>query len=320
LSARGASRIAVLAGGRSPERDVSLRSGHRVAGALAELPGYDTVILDPADVPLVEAISAGSFDACYLALHGKEGEDGTLQRLLDLIGIAYTGTAGFACEVAFDKVLAKDALFSAGVRTPEWVVVEAAALRDLGAGAALEQVADRVGLPAVVKPARSGSALGVAFVERESDLATAIMGALSYSEAVVVERKIEGTEVAAGIVGSPAEALPLVEIEPKSGVYDYASRYTAGATEYFAPARVDPEVAGLVAVEAARSMEALGLRDVARVDLMIDRAGTPWVLEVNVSPGMTETSLLPMAAKAAGHALSDLCDRVIRAALDRAPN
>ncbi|MEX2275554.1 MAG: D-alanine--D-alanine ligase [Actinomycetota bacterium] len=318
MTASPTARIAVLAGGRSPERDISLRSGHRVASALADLPQYDTVILDPADVPLVEGIAAGSFDACYLALHGKEGEDGTVQRLLDLVGVAYTGTLGFACEVAFDKVLAKDVLFSAGVRTPAWVVIEAAALRDLGAGAALGRVTDRVGFPVVVKPARSGSALGVAFVEREADLATAIMGALSYSEAVVVERKVEGTEIAAGIVGSPAEALPLIEIEPKSGVYDYASRYTAGATEYYAPARVAPEVASAVAGEAMRSMEALGLRDVARVDLMVDRAGTPWVLEVNVSPGMTETSLLPMAAKAAGHSLSDLCDRVVRAALGRA--
>jgi D-alanine-D-alanine ligase len=306
----------VLAGGRSTEREVSLRSGHRVVGALGEH-GYDAVILDPTEVPLVETLSEGGFDACYLVLHGKEGEDGTIQRLLDLVGIPYTGTAGSACEIAFDKVLAKDALAAAGVRTPRWATIEAAALRDLGAGAALGRVAEVVGLPAVVKPARSGSAFGVGFVEREADLAAAIMGALSFADAVIVERKVEGIEVAAGLVGDPAEVLPLVEIEPKSGVYDYAARYTPGATEYHAPARLAPEVAHAVAGEASRSFEALGLRDLSRVDVIVDGSGLPWVLEVNVSPGMTETSLLPMAAKAAGHSLADLCDRIVRAALAR---
>ncbi|MEX0753517.1 MAG: D-alanine--D-alanine ligase [Actinomycetota bacterium] len=316
MSAAVSGRIAVLAGGRSTEREVSLRSGHRVAGALGER-GYDTVILDPADVPLVESLSEGGFDACYLALHGKEGEDGTVQRLLDLLGLPYTGTPGSACEIAFDKVLAKDALAAAGVRTPAWATIEAAALRDLGAGAALARIAETVGTPAVVKPSRSGSAFGVGFVEREADLAAAIMAALSYAEAVIVERKIVGTEIAAGLIGDEPEVLPLVEIEPKSGVYDYAARYTAGATEYHAPARLAPEIAGEVASEAVRSFEVLGLRDVSRVDVIVDRDGIPWVLEVNVSPGMTETSLLPMAAKAAGLSLGDLCDRVVRAALAR---
>ncbi|MEX0989953.1 MAG: D-alanine--D-alanine ligase [Actinomycetota bacterium] len=316
MSAAVSGRIAVLAGGRSTEREVSLRSGHRVAGALGER-GYDTVILDPADVPLVESLSEGGFDACYLALHGKEGEDGTVQRLLDLLGLPYTGTPGSACEIAFDKVLAKDALAAAGVRTPAWATIEAAALRDLGAGAALARIAETVGTPAVVKPSRSGSAFGVGFVEREADLAAAIMAALSYAEAVIVERKIVGTEIAAGLIGDEPEVLPLVEIEPKSGVYDYAARYTAGATEYHAPARLAPEIAGEVASEAVRSFEVLGLRDVSRVDVIVDRDAIPWVLEVNVSPGMTETSLLPMAAKAAGLSLGDLCDRVVRAALAR---
>jgi D-alanine-D-alanine ligase len=311
-------RVAVLAGGRSPEREVSLRSGHRISAALQETGRYDAVILDPADVPLVEALGEGHFDVCYLALHGKEGEDGTVQRLLELVGMPYTGTPPWACEVAFDKVLAKDRLSASGVRTPRWATIEAAGLRDLGAGAALGRVIQRVGLPAVVKPSRSGSAMGVGFVEREADLPGAVMGALSFSDAVIVEAKIEGSEVAAGIVGSPPEPLPLVEIVPKSGVYDYAARYTAGATEYFAPARVSPEVATACAAEAVRSLEALGLRDVTRVDLMLDTDSEPWVLEVNVSPGMTETSLLPMAAHAAGQSLSQLCERVLQPALERA--
>ena len=306
-------RIAVIAGGRTPERDVSLRSGQRVAHALDE-GGHDAWVVDPGDVSLVEALQERAPEICYLTLHGKEGEDGTVQRLLDLLRIPYTGTAPFDCEVAFDKVMAKDALVRAGVTTPEWVVVEGWALRDLGAGAALSQVTDRVGLPCVVKPSRSGSALGVSFVERASDLATAVMAALSFAGAAIVEAKVEGSELAVGVVGAPIEALPLVEIVPKGGLFDYASRYTAGATEYFAPARVSAEVAAACTEQALRAAGGLHLRDVARVDAIVDARGTPWVLEVNVSPGMTETSLLPMAAQAAGWSLTDLCERVLRSA------
>lgn len=310
-------RIAVLAGGRSPEREVSIRSGHRIAAALVERE-YDAVILDPAEVPLVEALAEGTFDACYLALHGKEGEDGTVQRVLQLVGMPFTGTPPFACEIAFDKALAKDALLSAGVRTPPWATIEAPALRDLAAGAALARAIERVGLPCVVKPSRSGSAMGMSFVERESDLPVAVMGALSFSDAAIIEAKVEGVEVAAGIIGVAAEALPLVEIVSKSGVYDYAARYTAGATEYYVPARVSVEVAEACSAQAMRAFEGMGLRDVTRVDLIVDSDGEPWILEVNVSPGMTETSLLPMAAQAAGYSLPDLCDEIIGSALARA--
>ncbi len=309
-------RIAVLAGGRTPERDVSIRSGHRVMAALSER-GHDAALLDPAELSLAEALQESRPDLCYLTLHGKEGEDGTIQRLLDLLGIAYTGTAPFDCEVAFDKVLAKDALARAGVRTPSWTVVEGWALRDLGAGAALGRVADRVGMPCVVKPSRSGSALGMSFVEREADLAAAVMAALSFAGAAIVEAKVEGSEVAAGFVGDPPEALPLVEIVPKGGLYDYAARYTAGATEYFAPARLDDDTSHAVTDLALAALTALHLRDVTRVDTIVDRDGVPWILEVNVAPGMTDTSLLPMAAQVSGWSMADLCDRVVQAAARR---
>ena len=309
-------RIAVLAGGRTPERDVSLRSGHRVTTSLTEL-GHDAWIVDPGEAQLVEALGERTPDLCWLALHGKEGEDGTVQRLLDLVGVPYTGTAPYECEVAFDKVLAKDALTRAGVPTPPWVVVEGWALRDLGAGSALDRVVERVGLPCVVKPSRSGSALGVGFVERAGDLPQAVMAALSYSGAVVIEAKVEGREVASALVGEAMEALPLVEIVPKGGVYDYAARYTAGATGYFAPARLEDGPTAAVIGIARRVAEALGLRDLTRVDLIVDESDRPWVLEVNVSPGMTETSLVPMAAQARGMSLSELCDVVLRSALAR---
>jgi len=309
-------RVAVLAGGRSPEREVSLRSGHRVMTALRSR-GYDASVLDPAEVPLVETLSAATVSACYVALHGKEGEDGTVQRLLELLDLPYTGTRPLACETTFDKVLAKDTLHAAGVPTPPWAVVEAAALRDLGAGAILHRLAERVALPVVVKPSRAGSAMGLSFVERETDLPHAVMNALSFSDAAIVEHRIDGVEVAASMLGGPDDTLPLVEVTPKSGVYDYAARYTAGATEYHAPARLEPEIASAVQAVAAQTFQTLQQRDISRADILVDRTGRPWVVDVNVSPGMTDTSLLPMAAQAAGIGLPDLCERVVRFALAR---
>jgi D-alanine-D-alanine ligase len=308
-------RIAVIAGGRTPEREISLRGGRRVLGALETL-GHDAILLDPADVKLVESLGAYGPTLCWLALHGKEGEDGTVQRLLDLLAIPHTGTAALDCELAFDKVLAKDVLRRAGVPTPDWVVIEGWALRDLGGGAALSTAIARVGLPCVVKPSRSGSALGFRDVEREGDLAPAVMSALSFSGAALVERRVDGTEVAVAGVGSPLQLLPAVEIVPKDGVYDYGARYTAGATDYFAPARLDPIVTERVRAVAADAFVALGTRDVGRIDMIV-ADGEPQVLEGNVSPGMTETSLVPMAAEAAGLSLEQLCDSIIRAATAR---
>ena len=200
-------RIAVLAGGRSPEREVSLRSGHRVMTALVSR-GYDAFVIDPAESALVATLSTATVSACYIALHGKEGEDGTVQRLLELLGLRYTGTRPLACEMTFDKVLAKESLDAARVPTPSWAVIEAPALRDLGAGAILHRLAERVGLPAVVKPSRAGSAMGLTFVEAEADLPHAVMSALSFADSAVVERRIDGVEIAASMVGAPDDLLP----------------------------------------------------------------------------------------------------------------
>jgi D-alanine-D-alanine ligase len=308
-------RVAVLGGGRSPEREVSLRSAHRVAAALAAR-GHDAWLLDPSDGPFVENVSTAMVSACYVALHGKEGEDGTVQRLLELLRIPYTGSGPGACQMAFDKVLAKEALDQAGVPTPAWTAIQATALRDLAAGAVLHTAVERLGLPLVVKPSRAGSAMGLTFVEHERDLPNAVMNALSFSDTAILERRVRGPEVAAGMVAD-VEPLPLVEVVPKSGVFDYAARYTPGASEYYAPARIPPEVAQVVQTVSARAFDVLGVRDVGRADVLIDADGAPWVVDVNVSPGMTDTSLLPMAAQAAGIGFEDLCERVLRLALDR---
>jgi D-alanine-D-alanine ligase len=275
--------------------------------------GHEAWLVDPADVKLVEHLRERPPDLCWLALHGKEGEDGTVQRLLDLLGIPYTGTVALDSELTFDKVLAKDLLRRAGVPTPDWVVIEGWALRDLGAGAALTTAIERIGLPCIVKPSKSGSALGVSAVEREADLAGAVMGALSFSGAAIIEHKVVGTEVAAAFIGEPLEALPLVEIVPKDGVYDYGARYTAGATEYYAPARLDPTIAEAVRAVARHAIDTLCTRGVGRVDVLVAGDGSPSVLEVNVSPGVTETSLLPMAAHAAGISFDQMCERIIHA-------
>jgi D-alanine-D-alanine ligase len=308
-------RVAVLAGGRSPEREVSLRSGHRVANALRTR-DHDVVLIDPSDAPFVETLSTASVSVCFIALHGKEGEDGTVQRLLELLDIPYTGTRPGPCERAFDKVLAKEALDAAGIGTPDWAAVQVAALRDLAAGPILHRIVGHLGLPLVVKPSRAGSAMGLSFIEREADLPHAVMSALSFSDAAIVERRIDGPEVAAGIVAA-IEDLPLVEVVAKDGIFDYAARYTAGSTEYFAPARLEPEVAEACRQVAARAFEALDLRDVARMDLMVDADGRPWVVDVNTSPGMTDMSLLPMAAQAGGIEFDELCERILGLATQR---
>ena len=189
-------KVAVLAGGRSPEREVSLLSGHRVRNALLAT-GWDAATVDPAEAPLLETLESGNFDACYIALHGKEGEDGTVQRLLELVDIPYTGTRPFRCQVAFDKALGKEALAAAGVPTPPWAVIQASALRDLSAGNILRHVVDRVGLPLVVKPCQGGSAMGLSFADRESELPAGVMGYWRMSPIHAISGSIRGRRVLA---------------------------------------------------------------------------------------------------------------------------
>ena len=294
------SRFLVLAGGLSHERDVSLKSGRRVLDALHR-EGVDADLRD-ADPGLLAHLSESSYDAVLVALHGGAGEDGALREVLGVAGVPYVGSDPAACRIAWDKPTAKALALRAGLATPASVVLPHAAFRELGASAVLDRIVGHLGLPLMVKPARGGSALGCTSVDKPDELPAAMVSCFSYGEAALVERFVSGTEVAVTVLddGSGPRALPAVEIVPLSGVYDYTARYTAGATEFFVPARLSESVAAAVAETAVAAHLALGLRDLSRVDLIVDADGTPQLLEVNTSPGMTETSLLPMAVEAAG--------------------
>jgi D-alanine-D-alanine ligase len=311
-------KIAVLMGGRSLERDISLRSGERVFRALEEL-GYRPLGLDVSP-ELVDTLRRERPDAVYIALHGKFGEDGTVQEALEFLGLPYTGPGVVASALAWDKSLSKRLFAQAGIPTPAWVTFTSDAFKEMGAASALDLVPEAVGgFPMVVKPTKQGSALGLAKVEGPDGLADALLSALSYGDAAIVERWIEGRELAVSVLDGPdgPEVLPAVEMVAKSGLFDYTAAYTAGATEYYCPARLSLETAAEVERLAAACHTLLGCRDVSRADMVVDPGGQPFVLEVNTSPGLTETSLLPMAAGAAGIDFQQVVDRLVRAALDR---
>ncbi len=308
-------KVAVLMGGRSLEREVSLKSGHRVCEALAAK-GYEQFSLD-IDERMVDNLVAADPDVAYIALHGKYGEDGTVQGLLELLGIPYTGPGVYANIVSFDKVLAKEILVRHSIPTPRWLTLSAASFKEMGAAGALNKAIDLLGLPMVVKPAGQGSALGIKIVHKAEDLPKALIGALSYDDKVLLEQYIDGVELTVSILGNePAVALPVIEIVTQKEFFDFESMYRMGATDYFVPARLTEEEAEAVKSLSLSVHEALGCRDVSRIDLIMAE-GTPYVLELNTSPGMTETSLLPMAAAAAGIAFDDLVDQLVQTALER---
>jgi D-alanine-D-alanine ligase len=310
-------RAVVVAGGLSYERDVSLKSGRRVADALRRH-GVDTTLLD-VDPDLVGQLRDTEPHAVFLALHGPTGEDGSLRAVLDLIGTPYVGTAPDACRVAWDKPTAKAVIRAAGVGTPDWIVLPQSTFRELGADAVLPQLVARFGLPLMVKPAQGGSALGAEVVETADDLPSSLVSSFAYGDAVLVEPYIVGTEVAVTVLedeNGPV-ALPAIEISPTSGVFDYASRYTPGTTTYHAPARLPDDVSTALADAAVAAHRALHLRDISRFDAIVTAAGEIQFLEVSVAPGMTETSLAPMAIAAADRDLGAACVALLRSASRR---
>lgn len=309
--------IAVLSGGLSHEREVSLRSGRRLSSALRA--AGTTVTEWDADSHLLSRIGQERPDALVVALHGGEGENGAVQSVLEMCDVPFVGTDSRACRRAWDKPNAKAEIARAGLTTPDWVVLPQTTFRELGAQAVLDALVAKLGLPLMLKPAQGGSALGARVARSSAELPSAMVGALSYGDTVLVERFVEGTEVAVGVLEGPngPESLPAVEIEAPDGVYDYAARYTAGLASYRTPAQLAPEAATAARELAVAAHRLLGLRDVSRTDALIDADGAVHFLEVNVSPGLTETSLLPMAIEAADRSLGEVFTELVERAVGR---
>jgi D-alanine-D-alanine ligase len=310
------SRVAVLKGGRSLERQVSLRSGARVEDALERL-GHDVVALD-VNQDLISCLRDASPDVAFIAMHGRDGEDGTVQELLEILDIPYTGSGVLACVRATDKVLAKHLMIEAGIPTPEFFAFSETAFRELGAADALPAIEERLDFPIVVKPSSQGSALGIKFARSAADVPSALVAAFSYDSRVLLERHVDGRDLAVSILDG--EPLPVVEAVPRNDeFYDFEARYEIGRTEFVCPAELPDGVTEQAQELALRTYRLLGCSAFGRVDLMLGAGGELTVLEANPIPGLTETSLLPQAAEAAGISFDELVERIVELALERAP-
>jgi D-alanine-D-alanine ligase len=307
--------VVVLSGGISHERDVSLRSGRRVVDALSRL-GWHITTAEP-DAKLLPALLAQRPDVVWPALHGASGEDGSLRALLDVSGLTYIGSRGPAARLAWDKPTAKRVVGTAGGDTPASVTLTREVFREIGARSAIDTILGSMPEGLVVKPARGGSAQGVTVVEAADQLPRALMDAFTYADEALIEQRIVGTEIAVGVLdadGGP-EALPAVEIVPRSGFYGFEERYTAGETRFYTPARIDADVAAAAGELALLAHASMGLRHLSRADLIVDADGRPWFLESNVMPGLTETSLLPQALLSTGRDLSSAYAAITERAL-----
>jgi D-alanine-D-alanine ligase len=308
--------VVVLAGGISHERDVSLRSGRQVADRLKEH-GIAVILRDP-DASLLAYLDETRPDVVWPALHGASGEDGALRGILEFMGIPFVGSTSDSSRLAWDKPTAKVLVARADVQTPRSISLSRDAFRELGAASVLDSFADRLPAPIVVKPARGGSAQGVTLVDDRDALPGAMVNAYTYCDVALVEQRVLGTEIAIGIIdtGDGPVTLPAVEIEPLSGVYSFEAKYNAGETRFYTPARLDETTSARAAASALAAHRALGLRHLSRIDLIVDADGVPWFLEANVLPGLTETSLFPMALEAAGHDLGWIYSALAETAID----
>jgi D-alanine-D-alanine ligase len=311
-------RVAVLKGGRSLERQVSLRSAARVQDALERL-GHEVLSVDVA-ADLVQRLTDAEPDVAFIAVHGRDGEDGTLQELLEVMGIAYTGSGVSACIRAADKVLAKHAMRDRGIPTPDFYSFSETAFEALGAGEALPAIEERLRFPIVVKPASQGSALGIKFARIPADVPQALVAAFSYDRKVLLERYVNGRDLAVSLIedggNEGARPLPIVEAVPEQEeFYDFESRYEIGRTRFVCPAELEEDVSARASALAVAVYELLGCRGFGRVDLLLDSgSGELYVLEADTVPGLTETSLLPQAADAAGMGFDQLIERILEAA------
>lgn len=309
-------KIAVLSGGISHERDVSLRSGRRVADALVHA-GHDVTVLDP-DANLLDRLRENQPHVIFPALHGSTGENGALQALLAALDMPFVGSRAESLRLAWNKATSKELLRREGISTPDSITVPRETFRELGARSVIDAIGQSFTTPLVVKPVKGGSAQGVTIVRDINDLPRAMVDAYTYVDAAIIERFIEGTEVTIGVIdeGNGPRALPATEIVPVSGTYDFSARYNAGETTFYTPARLNEKISAELARVALHVHEALQLRHVSRIDTVIDAEGTIWVIDVNTLPGMTETSLIPMALEAAGLNAGDVYASLARAAYD----
>ena len=314
------SRVAVLKGGSSLERQVSLRSGARVEDALGRL-GHEAIPIDVGD-DLIDRLTEEQPEIAFVALHGRDGEDGTVQELLEILGLPYTGSGVLACMRSIDKVLAKHLFNEANIPTPAFFAFTEAAFRSLGAAEALPAIEERLDFPIVVKPATGGSALGIKFAQAATNVPAALVSGFSYDSRVLLERYVRGRDLAVSIVegADGPEALPIVEAVPRDeDFYDFEARYEIGRTEFVCPADVPEAVARRAQGLALDVYRLLGLYGFARVDLLLEEnSQCLFVLEANAIPGLTETSLLPQAADAAGIGFDELVERILELAWVRA--
>lgn len=304
------SKVLIIAGGLTHERDVSVRSGRRVANALAQA-GYEVRLAD-LDQQLTATIESFSPDVIWPLVHGSIGEDGSLQTLLEALDVPFVGSSSVQAKLASNKPTAKALIGAAGLATPGWAALPQVLFRQLGAGPVLDAIESQTVFPVVIKPTDGGSALGLSTVADATELRSAMVDAFAYGEHIMIEQFIEGRDIAVSVIDleDGPVALPPVEIATDGGRYDYAARYTTDATEYFVPARLCEEQLDALRQAAIEAHTILGLRDLSRMDFVVDAEGECWFIDANVMPGMTDTSLLPQAAEAS-ESFARLCCRIV---------
>jgi D-alanine-D-alanine ligase len=308
-----AMKLAVLCGGKSAEREVSLRSGAQVEAALRGL-GHDITAVD-LDLNTWDVLRDGGFDCVFNALHGRLGEDGTVQGMLEVLGLPYTGSGVLASALCMDKSRANSVMAGAGLHIPDFE--ELAASQGIS-GEVVDRLAGRFGLPLVIKPVREGSTIGLTIAKDTEEAASGLVLAARYDTRILVQRFQTGTEITVGVLATPElQVLPTLEIVSDNPVYDYDAKYTAGKSHHIIPARIEERAQATAADAASRAFVLLGCAGMARVDIIVDAKSTPWILEVNTVPGLTELSLLPDAARAAGIAFEELCRRLVEHAIQR---
>ena len=309
-------KVGVLMGGRSAEREVSLRTGEAIYNALLGK-GYAAVKID-VGFDIVERIKEESIELGFIALHGKYGEDGTIQGMLEMLDIPYTGPGVLASALAIDKIATKKMILFEGLPTPRYMVASQKEANSKGMENTAEQIFKEMGLPVVIKAPTQGSTIGTSFVKKNEEIVPALELSFQYDPVALIEEFVEGTEITASVLGNDDPvALPLIEIVSATGVYDYDAKYTAGMSDHIIPPRIPEKQQNAIKDLAVKTYKALGCRGLSRVDFIVDGTGNPYILEVNTIPGMTATSLFPDAARAAGIEFPELIDKLVKLALEK---